>query len=151
MSPRNRYFEGDSSRMTERDRTQPALEIRLFGPFDARVQGKPLPTLRSKKGKWILALLALRHDREVARDWLAGTLWPESDESQTFANLRKTLYDLRAALGEQDFRLASPTPQSLRFDLTEDVWIDVAAFDAAIARGTREALEEAVTLYSGTL
>ena len=44
-----------------------SLEIRLFGPFDVRLKGEPLRPLRSRKGQWILALLALRHDREVAR------------------------------------------------------------------------------------
>src|SRR5438477_4440828 len=53
------------------------LQLRLFGPLDVRVHGQPLPQLSSRKGRWALALLALRAGKEVDREWLAGTLWPE--------------------------------------------------------------------------
>src|SRR5687767_13263803 len=39
----------------------PPLVIRMFGPFEASVNGAPLPRLRSLKGQWLLALLVLRH------------------------------------------------------------------------------------------
>ena|SRR5579871_5284307 len=45
------------------DKIQVDLEIRLFGPIDVRVCGQPLPRLRSRKGLWLLALLALRNGR----------------------------------------------------------------------------------------
>lgn len=67
------------------------LLLRLFGPFEAQVNGEPLPRLRSRKGSWLLALLALRHGREVDRSWLAGTLWPESAEPQALLSLRVTI------------------------------------------------------------
>ena len=62
--------------------------------------GQPLLPLRSRKSLHLLALLALRANREVSRDWIAGTLWPESDESQALANLRQNLSELRKAMGE---------------------------------------------------
>ena len=43
------------------------LEIRLFGPMDVRVGPYPLPRLRTRKGLWLLALLALRAGRVCAR------------------------------------------------------------------------------------
>src|SRR5689334_830714 len=93
------------------------LAMRLFGPMDVRVQGRPLPQLRSRKGYWLLALLVLRHERPVERDWLAGTLWPESLQSQAYSSLRRTLTDLRQAMGEEAARLRSPTPHTLCLDL----------------------------------
>jgi DNA-binding SARP family transcriptional activator len=54
------------------------LSLRLFGCFEARVSGAPLPALRSRRGAWLLALLALREGSRVERDWLAATLWPDS-------------------------------------------------------------------------
>ena len=45
----------------------PSLEIRLFGGFDVRIDGKPLPSLRSRREQWLLALLVLRQDRDTAR------------------------------------------------------------------------------------
>ena len=90
-----------------------SLEIRLFGPFDVRLDGEPLRPLRSRKGQWILALLALRHDREVARDWLAGTLWPDSDESQALGSLRAGQDELRAEDRELRGVLQVATPSDL--------------------------------------
>ena len=40
-----------------------------------------MPPLRSRNGQHLLAL-ALHANREVSRDWLAGTLWPDSREDQ---------------------------------------------------------------------
>ena len=84
------------------------LTLRLFGPFEARLHGQPLPRLRSRKGQWLLALLALRHGCEVSRAWLAGTLWPDSTEEAAYASLRNSLKDLRRALGVEAGRLRSP-------------------------------------------
>jgi hypothetical protein len=50
----------------------------MFGPLQVELNGQPLPRLRSRKGHWLLALLVLRHGREVERAWLAGMLWPDS-------------------------------------------------------------------------
>jgi len=136
--------------VTAQTATYPSLEIRLFGPLDVRLAGKPLPRLRSRKGGYLLALLALRHGREVPRAWLAGTLWPDTMESRAYTSLRVSLNDLRHALGDQADRLNAPTPQTLLLDLT-DATVDVLAFDRAIAGDSDDSLQEAVTLYRGPL
>jgi hypothetical protein len=69
--------------------TAPPLTIQLFGPIDVQCHGAPLPRLRSRNGLWLLALLTLRHAREVDRAWLAGTLWPDTPTSQGLALLRR--------------------------------------------------------------
>src|SRR5437773_470149 len=94
------------------------LCIRLFGPFEAQRHGEPLPPLRSRKVQWLLALLILRHGREVERDWLAGLLWPAHPTPRGLALLRRELHDLRRALGPDAARLHAPTPHSLALDLT---------------------------------
>jgi class 3 adenylate cyclase/tetratricopeptide (TPR) repeat protein len=129
------------------DGTGASLILRLFGPSEIRLNGKPLPRLRTRKERWLLALLALRHGAEVERQWLAGMLWPESISGQT---LRNTLADLRRVLGPDAARLRSPTPRTLSLDL-RGADVDVIAFDRAIARGDTAALEEAVSLYRGPL
>jgi DNA-binding SARP family transcriptional activator len=126
------------------------VTIHLLGPFELRLHGHPVPCLRSRKGQWLLALLVLRAGRDVERDWLAGTLWPDSPEAAARANLRSSLKELRRALGDQAGRLRSPTLRTLSLDLT-DAEVDVLAFDAAIGRGDARAPEEAVALYRGPL
>src|SRR5216110_1871653 len=93
------------------------LEIRLFGPMEVRIGGGLLPRLRSRKGHWLLGLLALRGGREVDRDWLAGTLWPEGDEASGRRSLRQSLHDLRGALGPAGRRLAGETARTLRLEV----------------------------------
>src|SRR5262249_23613305 len=41
------------------------LRLMLFGSFQAQVQGRPLPRLRSRRGEWLLALLTLRRCEAV--------------------------------------------------------------------------------------
>src|SRR4051812_42134985 len=126
------------------------FRVWLFGAFEAQVHGRPLPRLRTRRGQWLLALLALRHGREVERTWLAGTLWPDSSESNALRSLRQTLADLRQALGGEADRLTSPRTRRLRLDLSNAA-VDVVTFDAAITRGDAASLEEAVALYRGPL
>ena len=127
-----------------------ALALQLFGPMQVRVQGQLLPTLRSRTMLWLLALLTLRPNRPVEREWLSGMLWPDKDQSQALANLRPALSGLRSALGGEGERLQSPSRRTLLLDLT-GADVDVLAFDAAIASGDLLSLEQAVGLYRGPL
>ena len=81
-----------------------------------------MPHLRSRKGYWLLALLALRANREVERKWLDGLLWPESAADLASRSLRTSLNDLRRAMGSEAARLQSPTPRTLMLDLRGPRW-----------------------------
>src|SRR5579871_912609 len=130
----------------------PACELilTLFGPMTVQVEGHPLPRLRSRKGLWLLALLTLKHARPVERDLLVGTLWPESSQTQALYNLRQSLSDLRAALGDQAARLQAPTRHTLLLDLA-GAQVDVLDFDAGIKEERALPLEQAVEVYRGPL
>ncbi len=124
------------------------LRIQLFGHFGVWLDGRPIAHLRTRKGQWLLSLLALRKGREVDRAWLAGILWPDSPQAQAYGSLRRALTDVRQVLGTHAGRIQSPGPSSLKLE-TEAAWVDTAAFDDAIRRGDLASLEEAVSLYSG--
>ncbi len=128
----------------------PSLTIHLFGPMQVLAHGLPLPRLRSRKALWLLALLTLRHGRAVEREWLAGTLWPDTDTGRAFTNLRANLSELRGALGDQGVRLQSPGRHTLSLNLA-DANVDILAFDAAIRSQKPDALKQAVELYRGPL
>jgi predicted ATPase/DNA-binding SARP family transcriptional activator len=106
--------------------------------------------MRTRKDQWLLALLALRPGAEVARTWLAGTLWPESAEPAALANLRNALKDLRRALGPEAARLRCPTTRTFALDLTGAA-LDVREFDTAVRCGDPASLQRAVDLYRGPL
>jgi predicted ATPase/DNA-binding SARP family transcriptional activator len=126
------------------------FRIRLFGAFEACVEGKPLPPLRSQKGHWLLALLALRQGQEVPRALLAQTLWPESLPSNALTGLRQNLADLRKALGAVANDIIDVTPRTLCLAV-EGVEVDVRAFDRAIEKGDPQSLQRAAALYGGPL
>jgi len=111
------------------------------------IDSKPLPKVRSRKAKWLLALLALHGGKPVGRSFIAGMLWPDTDAATGLANLRAVVSDLRQALGGQVGRLQAPDRRTLSFDFC-DAEIDLADFDEAIRAGDREA---AVALYKGPL
>src|SRR5678816_4639142 len=120
-----------SMSLTQENPRLPTVEFRLLGGFDVLVNGEPLPPLRSRREQWLLALLVLRHDRDTARDWLATTLWPDADQSQALFYLRKSLSNLRTALGSEAARLHSPTPRTIRLNL-DGAFADIVAFDNAL-------------------
>src|SRR4051794_14483711 len=132
------------------DCAPPPLTLRLFGAFEAYRGAAPLPRLGRRKDRWLLALLALRPGAEVARPWLAGTLWPDSSEPAALANLRSALKDLRRALGPEAHRLHCPTTRTLSLDLTGAA-LDVREFDAALRAGDPASLRQAIALYRGPL
>ncbi|MFN8517227.1 MAG: AAA family ATPase, partial [Chloroflexia bacterium] len=144
-------------RLGHTDMAEPALRIRLFGALELRVDGVALPPLESGRAESLLAHLLLHRETPQARQHLAFLLWPDSTEAQARTNLRHLLHNLRRALPVLDQYL-DVTPRTLQWRVGASFWLDVAAFDAAVARAERErgegalaALQEAVGLYSGDL
>ncbi len=128
----------------------PILDIELFGFFRASLLGQPLCCFRSRSEKWLLMLLALHLDTPVSREWLASTMWPDSDNAQALYNLRRCLTNLRKTLNPELNLVLSPTPQTLSLN-KEYVRVDAADFETAINRGSIESLECAAALYRGPL
>lgn len=126
------------------------FSLRLFGPFAVEVAGRPMTRLRSRKGHWLLALLALRAGTPVERDWLAGVLWPENEEEKALYSLRRSLADLRQALGDEAWRIDAPTPRTLCLH-PEGASIDIRVFDPAVTQDDPAAWLQAVSVYSGPL
>jgi len=90
------------------------LSLRLFGATEIQVNGQLIPKLRSFKGKWLIALLAIKKNQEISRRWLSGTLWPESDPELASASLRRTLTDLKKCLGCESWRIQNHWPNSIK-------------------------------------
>ncbi|MDQ2732668.1 MAG: NB-ARC domain-containing protein, partial [Armatimonadota bacterium] len=126
------------------------LQIRLFGPFWARLNGELLPALRSRKGQHLLALLALRSREEAQREWLAETLWPDHLLEEALGSLRQSLSDLRKALARSRECILSPTPRTLQLDSGKAA-VDVVEFDHLVAGDDEASLKRAVKLYHGPL
>src|SRR5918997_1317175 len=113
----------------------PVLSIRLFGALDLRYGDRLLSPLASARAETLLAYLVLHRDAAQARQHLAFLLWPDSSEAQARTNLRHLLHDLRRALPDAD-RFLDVTPRTLRWRPDANCWLDVAAFDQALARAS---------------
>src|SRR5436190_5033965 len=102
---------------TRPDPENAPLVLRLFGSLEALVRGVSMPAPRTRKGLWLLALLALRNGAPAERQWLASLLWPDSEDALALYNLRRSLSDLRDVLAEEAPRLLSPTPRSVALNV----------------------------------
>jgi DNA-binding SARP family transcriptional activator len=122
----------------------------LLGGFDARlVSGAPV-SLPTKKAQALLAYLGIRPGQSHPRDKLAALLWGEKSDEQARGGLRHALVVLRRALAD-----AHPPPlriegQTLALN-SDEVEVDVVAFERRVAEGTAQALEQAAELYRGDL
>lgn len=114
------------------------------------VEGEPIRKLRTHRGNAVLAYLAVRLGKSVDRSHLASIIWPDSESSDAMYSLRRTLTDLRQALGIAAGAIKAPSPSTLQIDL-EYATIDLSEFDAAIRLGTEASVAQAVELYRGPL
>ena len=108
-----------------------------------------MPVTRTKKERLLLAFLALHAGSAVSRDRLASALWPESTESQGLANLRRSLVNLRQALGVASRCIskgAGPVLLSL-----EETYVDVHEFDRLLGSKNTKDLRQGISLYRGPL
>jgi DNA-binding SARP family transcriptional activator len=135
----------------------PVLSIRLFGALDLRYGDRLLSPLASTRAETLLAYLVLHRAAPQSRQRLAFVLWPDSTEAQARTNLRHVLHDLRRALPDAD-RYIDVSPRTLRWRTDAPYWLDVAAFEDALARAREdatdrglEALREVVAAYAGDL
>src|SRR5262245_40692360 len=126
-----------------------SLELRLLGGFELKsTSGPPVP-IALKKAQALLAFLACHPGQAQPRDKLAALLWPDMDNEQARANLRKALFVLRPPL--------SAAPSSLRVEEdgieldTRALDVDVLAFERLAHRADPEALQQAADLYRGDL
>ncbi|MDB5072468.1 MAG: transcriptional activator domain protein [Candidatus Eremiobacteraeota bacterium] len=126
------------------------IRIALFGALRIVVGGQPIRLAAPPMTFPLLAYLLVHRDRNVARETLAFTLWPEESESAAKANLRRHLHYLQ--------RLLPPPPdgvswviadaRAVRWNPNAPAEIDVAEFERRIGEGERS---EAVALYEGDL
>jgi DNA-binding SARP family transcriptional activator len=130
------------------ERPQAPLRLYLLGRFEAVRADAPIPAhaWRRRRPADLLKLVALAPGRALPRDQVLDALWPEKETSSAANNLHRALYDLRQILGGRWVDVDRGAVA-----LRRDVWVDVDAFEDAVARGGREAWTRAVALYRGDL
>ena len=136
------------------------LEIRLFGGFELRREGRELDPLPLRAARSLLAFLVLNRERPHTRDLLAGTFWPDFDESRARRRLSQALWQIQTSLRrEEGERYIIGAPDTVRFNAEADFSLDVDRFnELVITAGAAtdnleetELLQKAVDLYTGDL
>ena len=122
------------------------LTIKLFGTFEARLNGVLMSDLQVREGERLLVLLILNQGNYQQGQNLASTLWPVT---RSLVSLRASVIHLRRVLGDEESRLKTPKG-GLCLDL-EGIDVDVIAFDRAVAEGDLDALQKAIARYRGPL
>jgi len=124
------------------------FQLTLFGGFDLTDGGGRSIVLSSKKGRALLAYLAVSPESLVSRSKLADLLWADRGDDQARSSLRQTLSQVRKALMDDDGRVIRSTADGLSLH-RDAVAVDARAFDDLIASEDPAELERAVVLYTG--
>jgi DNA-binding SARP family transcriptional activator len=123
------------------------IAVRLFDRFALSVQGEERGQC-SGPAKALLALLLCQEGRSVSRAELARHLWPGRDPDRSLFYLRRTLTQLREALGPERQRVQVDSNGTVRLE-TQGLSCDLTEFYRLIKRQSVDDLRAAVSLYSG--
>ena len=74
------------------------LELRLLGPFEARIGDRLVTSWPGRKARLLLAYLAMERGRMVPRDTLIELFWPGIREDRGPNNLSIAIYQIRSLL-----------------------------------------------------
>jgi TolB-like protein/DNA-binding SARP family transcriptional activator len=107
--------------------------LRLLGSFAVRDGRGHEITVRSRKNRALLAILALSVDRAATRESITGLLWGDHGEEQARASLRQSLAVLRKELGSQADAIVDVRDDGMR--LSQAVEVDVLEVIAAADAG----------------
>jgi non-specific serine/threonine protein kinase len=105
------------------------LEVRLFGKFDIKSDGKPV-IVSSRIAQSLFAYLILSAGALHRREKLAGMFWPETTEEKARAYLRHELWLIRKALSSKskvDYLIADDI--HISFNASAEYWLDAAALE----------------------
>jgi DNA-binding SARP family transcriptional activator len=126
------------------------LTLQVLGAFRVLDASGAEVRIPSRKGRALLAYLALRPGESHSRDRLAGLLWEDADEELARTSLRQALAALRKALPASAQKGLLADSESVTVDASL-IGSDIGAFRRSVAAGTRIALQEAVGHYHGDL
>ncbi|MFZ6026649.1 MAG: ATP-binding protein [Chloroflexota bacterium] len=128
-----------------------SIAIYLLGQPFLLFDGQPFRFAAPPKTFPLLAYLLLHRQQAISRQQIAFVLWPDDNEADARAKLRRHLHQLQRALPpatpERPWLLLDAA--SVRWNPSTDFWLDVAAFEVLSAKA--ETWADAVQLYRGDL
>lgn len=134
------------------------LRMFLLGRFEVRAGDDVIidQAWRHRNAKALLKLLAVQRDRALHREQVLDAFWASIDPAAAAANLRKTLFDLRAEFTARRVATQVVTIADDMVILSAEIFLDIDEFRscARAARSAQDRLdlyEEAIAIYGGDL
>jgi len=128
----------------------PQLEVKLFGQPDIRIAGAPVKLAKRSATLAMIAMLVLKRGRPVSRESLAFTLFPDHNEANALAELRRYLYRANRALPDRNGEAwILGDAETVHWNGEADAYVDVFEFERLAA--DRATQPQAVGLYAGDL
>ena len=132
------------------DRAVSTLTLQVLGSFHVRDASGCEIRIASRKGRALLAYLALRPGESHGRDRLANLLWEDADEELARTSLRQALAALRKSLPATAQRALLADAESVGIDPSL-LNSDIQSFRSSLLAGTRTSLQEAINQSRGDL
>ena len=124
------------------------LKLQVLGGFRASNEAGREIVISARKGRALLAILAVSPSGSVSREKLVALLWSDRGEDQARSSLRQTLTVLRKELGAIGANLLIADDQ--RVELARDTMeIDAASIISLAKENDAPALRRAANLYQG--
>ncbi|OQY30870.1 MAG: hypothetical protein B6I38_06700, partial [Anaerolineaceae bacterium 4572_5.1] len=120
------------------------LKYFLFGSLQIIQNYEPLALPTSVAARSLLSYLLLNKDTPHSRLALAGTLFPENEESLARRKLSQSLWQLRNTVPD----LVETDRHTIQV-IEKNIWVDVNAFQELSK--SEETISQAVELYTGEL
>ena len=108
-----------SALLGDKNQSERKVEIRLLGPPDVSVDGKPVLIKRRLNRALLFYLAAQQYS--VSREELCALFWPEESEQAARKNLREALSRIRTEVGINQLVITDGEQVSLN---TSTVWVD---------------------------
>lgn len=127
---------------------KPPFELRILGPTELhgpQFEGTDTLLRQSKRLALLAYLTVSTAEGFRRRDQVIAYFWPDLDQAQSRTYLRKALYGIREALGQDVFLLRGE--DEVRVDPAM-VWCDAVTLGQQVREGR---WSEALTLYRGEL
>jgi len=122
-----------------------SLKLQLLGDFRAYDEAGGVVAVSTRKGRGLLAFLALQPTMAAPRERLASLLWGDRGDAQARSSLRQTLAVLRKELGEG---IIGGDEERVKLLATTS---DVGEFRQLARSTTTTELHKAVNLFGGDL
>lgn len=138
------------------------LRVQVLGGFQLLWGDVPLPPLATRQARSLFTYLVLSPKSRHTREKLAGTFWPDLDESRGRRRLSQALWQIQSALAEMapSEKFFETDSDTVRMRSGLNVVVDAHEFDRLHGAGTNsqtpqleaeEMLAKAVNLYHGDL